>query len=225
MGDEDEFGVSGFRVLDPLGGALELRARFGEAQLKVLVDGGDVFGDRFWAAISEISLGHEAGHFVEGGEEFFGEGSADFGKRFGDFAFEFFGVDRFSVEEDFAGVAVELEDEGFFPRRPCFFVGAFGVGVGEKEEGIEAVLVAHDVGELLDHLGVVDIFFGGEAPEGEVVIDEKGDEGSSSAGDAKAGADAGGENGGAVDVFANVFGASGIVKEKGDKKSVGVGVF
>lgn len=56
-------------------------------------------------------------------------------------------------------------------------------------------MVFHDGGELADDLGIVQIPAGGGAPEGQVIIDEEGDERAAGTLDLQAIAQAGGEHG------------------------------
>ena len=105
-----------------------------------------------------------------------------------------------------------MEDEAFLPWGPGFFVGSVGVGKGEEKKGVKAVFVPHEFGELLDDFGVVDVFLGGEAPECQVVIHQEHDKGTAASGDLKAFAKTGCQYSRAVDVFPDVFGASGVVK-------------
>ncbi len=129
------------------------------------------------------------------------------------------------LEEELLGVSVKLKDESFFPGRPGFFVGSIGVGIGEEEEGIEAVAISHDGGEFTNDFGIVDVFFRGEAPEGEVVVDEEHDESASAAGDLESFTESSCQDGRAINVFANVFGSSGVVKNQCGEEGVWVRVF
>lgn len=222
FGDDGEFGVAVVGAFDPLHGGFEQRVGILRTAVHVLADGADMGGDVFRAAVAKVSLGHLL-------EMAFEERFASVTGQLGDLVVEFgefgadFGVVLFVAlfEEGLCG-AVELDEEGFLPGGPRFFVGAVGVDVGEEEEVVEKVGLLHEASELGDDFGVLDVLFGGEAPEGEVVIDEEHDQLSSAALDEEASAKFAGQHGGAVDVFADVFGAAGVVENEGEVEGVGV---
>lgn len=118
---------------------------------------------------------------------------------------------------------MELGDQGLFPGSPALLAGAIGVGVGEEQQGVEEEAMLHEAGEFRHHIRIVDISFGGKSPQGEVMIDQKHDQLTSSVDDLQALADFVGKHLGAVDVLAHILSAPGVVKE--DREVEGVGVF
>ena len=120
---------------------------------------------------------------------------------------------------------MKLQHEAFLPAGPRVGRGAVRVGEGEEEKRVEVGGIFDDGGELRDDLRVVEIAGGGKAPEGQVVVDQKHDERAARALNLQAVAESRSEHGRAVDVFADVFGAAGVVKNDGEVERVGVGDF
>ncbi len=124
--------------------------------------------------------------------------------------------------EEIAGGGVELEHQAFFPAAPGVGRGAVGIGEGEEQQGVEVGAVFDDGGEIGDDLRVVEVAGGGGAPEREVVVHEEHDQRAPGALDLEAVAQPGGEHGRAVDVFADVFGAAGVMENHREIERVGI---
>ncbi len=223
-GGEDEFGVAFVGLVCPFD-AVGVGGFFLLLGDEEVADGADLGFDFVGVAVGEGGGGCAVEVLFDFLVVVFAHDGDDFGAElfavFVEFALEFFAA----IGEEGEGCGVELEHEGRFPAVPGVGCGAAGVAVGEEEEGVEVFGVFDDGGEFGDDFGVFEVFGGGEAPEDEVVVDEEHDEGASAAFDLEAGAGFGGEDEGAVDVFADVFGASGVVEDEGEVEGVGVNDF
>ena len=98
--------------------------------------------------------------------------------------------------------------------------GTEGGGVWEGERRVEEGPVFHLACKFSRHFGVIDVALGREAPEGEMVVDQEHDELPAAVADLEAPADFVGEHLRSVDVFAHVFGTTGIVQENGEVECV-----
>jgi hypothetical protein len=178
--------------------------------------GDDGFG------VEEVEVGR--GHAFEVGLEFFGPAGAEF---FDDGVPEFVDGSGSALHEvggsveEFGGEVVEAADGGFFVTGPALGGGAFGVGVGHDEEGVQVGLGADDAGEFFDDAGVFEVFAGGGAVHEEVVVHQEDEELALGAFDDEAAADGVGEDDAFVVVAFGVGGTPGVVHEEGEVKDPG----
>ena len=144
-------------------------------RLFVFVDLFDIGGDCVLAAKGEVA-GREAVEVADDrADHLFAEDGGHLDGKRAELRILFLS-EAFGVLVVLAGGGVELADEGLLPSGPRFRAGAIGVGEAHHQQVVELLLVADDLGKLLDGLRVVDVAAGGGAVELQVVVDQEEDE-------------------------------------------------